>query len=305
MRNTKTIVVAGATGNLGGRIVKSIIKEGAAARALVRTGTAHDKCEILRKSGATVVEVDFHDLEQIAKACADAFCVISALAGLRDVIVDAQQILLEGSIRASVPRFIPSDFSADYTRWPQHENRTLDLRRDFKRILDKTLIASTSILNGAFLDLLLGHFPAFDLKARTVTYWEDPDCKLEFTKIDDIAGFTALASLDTSAPRTLRVVGERISARELAAVAQDVSGKRFELVRAGGITELSDTIARLKLASKPDDREIYPDWQLMMYMRSMFGGSAEVGPLDNQRYPNRRWTSAREILEARLAVLAR
>jgi len=33
--------------------------------------------------------------------------------------------------------------------------------------------------------LLLGHFPAFDLKTRTVTYWEDPDCKLEFTKIDD------------------------------------------------------------------------------------------------------------------------
>jgi hypothetical protein len=153
----------------------------------------------------------------------------------------------------------------------------LDLRRDFKRNLDQASIASTSILNGAFLDLLLGQFPAFDLKTRTVTYWEDPDCKS----------------------------GERISARELAAVAQDVSGKRFELVGAGSITELSDAIAWLKLASKPDDAEIYPDWQLMMYMRTMFSGSAEVGPLDNQRYPNLRWTSAREILEARLAVLAR
>jgi nucleoside-diphosphate-sugar epimerase len=300
MRNTKTIVVAGATGNLGSRIVKSIIKDGAAVRALVRNGTPNDKCEMIRKSGASVVEADFHDLEQIVKACAGAFCVISALAGLRDVIVDTQQILLEGSIKASVPRFIPSDFSADYTRWPQYENRTLDLRREFKRNLDKAVIASTSILNGAFLDLLLGRFPAFDLKDRTVTYWGDPDCKLEFTKLDDIADFTALASLDASAPRTLRIVGERISARELAAVAQGVSGQRFELVNAGGITELSDTIARLKLASEPDDREVYPHWQRMMYMRTMFSGSAEVGPLDNQRYPNLRWTSAREILEALL-----
>jgi uncharacterized protein YbjT (DUF2867 family) len=305
VRNTKTIVVAGATGNLGGRIVKSIIKEGAAVRALVRTGTADDKCQMLREAGASVVETDYQDLKQIAKACAGAFCVISAFAGLHDVIVDAQQMLLEGSIRASVPRFIPSDFSADYTRWPQHENRTLDLRRDFKRNLDQASIASTSILNGAFLDLLLGHFPAFDLKTRTVTYWEDPDCKLEFTKLDDIADFTALASLDSLAPRTLRIVGERISARELAAVAQDVSGKRFELVDAGSISELSDTITRLKLDSKPDDTELYPVWQRMMYMRTMFSGSAEVGPLDNQRYPNLRWTSAREMLEARFAVLAR
>jgi nucleoside-diphosphate-sugar epimerase len=124
MRSTKTIVVAGATGNLGGRIVKSIIKDGAAVRALVRTGTANDKCEMLRESGARVVEADFHDLEKIAKECAGAYCVISALAGLRDVILDTQQILLEASVKASVPRFIPSDFSADYTRWPQYEKRT-------------------------------------------------------------------------------------------------------------------------------------------------------------------------------------
>jgi uncharacterized protein YbjT (DUF2867 family) len=311
-----TIVVAWATGNLGGRIVDSIIKKGAAVRALVRTGTANDKCEILRKSGASVVEADFHDLEQVVKACAGASWVISALAGLRDVIVDTQQLLLEGSVKASVPRFIPSDFSADYTRWPQDENRTLDLRRDFNRNLDKALIASTSILNGAFLDLLLGlqsghgvpvyvPFPALNLEACTVTCWGDPDDKLEFTRLDDIAHFTALASLDASAPRTLRIVGERISARELAAVAQDVSGKRFELVHAGSITELSDTISRLKLNSSPDDRVLYPDWQLMMYMRTIFSGSAEVGPLDNQRYPNLRWTSARELLEARFAVVAR
>jgi nucleoside-diphosphate-sugar epimerase len=301
MRNAKTIVVAGATGNLGGRIAKSIIKEGAAVRALVRTGTASDKCEMLRKSGASVVEADFHDLEQIAKACAGAFCVVSALAGLRDVIVDTQQILLEGSIKASVPRFIPSDFSADYTRWPQYENRTLDLRRDFKPTLDKAAIAATSVLNGAFLDLLLGSFPAFNLKSRTVTYWGDPDYKLEFTKLDDVADFTALASLDASAPRLLRIVGERISARELAAVAQDVSGMRFELVPGGSITELSDTISRLKLAASPGDRKLYPDWQRMMYMRTMFSGNAEVGPLDNQRYPSLRWSSAREILESRFS----
>jgi uncharacterized protein YbjT (DUF2867 family) len=302
MRNPMTIVVAGATGNLGGRIVNSILKEGATVRALVRTGTANDKREALRRVGASVVEVNFHQSEQVMKACAGASCVVSTFAGLRDVIVDTQQILLEGSIKAGVPRFIPSDFSADYTRSPQYENRTLDLRREFKRILDKAAIRSTSILNGAFLDLLLGPFPGFNLEARTVTYWGDPDSKLEFAKLDDIAAFAALASLDVSAPRTLRIVGERISARELATVAQEASGKRFELINGGNITELSDKISRLQKNANPEDRELYPDWQLMMYMRSMFSGSAEVGPLDNQRYPNLHWTTARELLEAHFAT---
>jgi len=253
VHNSTTIVVTGATGNLGGRFVNSMLRQGAAVKALVRTGTAKDKSEALRRAGASVVEVDFQQSEQVVKACAGASCVVSTLAGLRDVIVDTQRILLEGSIHAGVPRFIPSDFSADYTKWPQPENRTLDLRREFDRILDKAAIRSTSILNGAFLDLLLGPFPAFNLEKRTVTYWGDPDSKLEFTKIDDVATFTALASLDASAPRTLRIVGERISARELATVAQEVSGERFELINGGTMTEVSDTISRLQAAANPKD----------------------------------------------------
>ena len=302
MRNATTIVVTGATGNLGGRIVNSILREGAAVRALVRTGTARDKSEALRRCGASVVEVDFHELDQVVKACAGASCVVSAFAGLRDVIVDTQRVLLEGSVKAGVPRFIPSDFSADYTKWPQPENRTLDLRREFNRIVEKTVVSSTSILNGAFLDLLLGPFPAFNLEARTVTYWGDPDSKLEFTRLDDIAAFTAFASLDASAPRRLRIVGERISARELAVLAEEVSGERFELINGGTITELSDRISQRQRAANPEDRELYPDWQRMMYMRTMFSCSAEVGSLDNGRYPNLHWTTARELLEPRFAA---
>ena len=53
MHNSTTIIVTGATGNLGGRIVNSILKQGAAVRAFVRTGTGRDKFEALRRSGAS------------------------------------------------------------------------------------------------------------------------------------------------------------------------------------------------------------------------------------------------------------
>jgi len=62
---------------------------------------------------------------------------VSALAGLRDVIVEAQTVLLDAAIKAGVPRFIPSDDSIDFTKFPAGENRNLDLRREFHQRLDK------------------------------------------------------------------------------------------------------------------------------------------------------------------------
>jgi hypothetical protein len=35
------------------------------------------------------------------------------LAGLREVVIDAQKKLLDAAIAAGVPRFIPSDYSLD------------------------------------------------------------------------------------------------------------------------------------------------------------------------------------------------
>ena len=48
------IVIAGATGNLGGRITKAILGRGGNVRAIVRHNSDPDKIEALRKRGATI-----------------------------------------------------------------------------------------------------------------------------------------------------------------------------------------------------------------------------------------------------------
>ncbi|MGD0693765.1 MAG: NmrA family NAD(P)-binding protein [Terriglobia bacterium] len=79
-----TIVLAGAAGNLGGRIARALLERGASVRALIRRGRARDKLERLQKLGATIVRVDFGGASQVTPACSGAFCVVSALAGLRE-----------------------------------------------------------------------------------------------------------------------------------------------------------------------------------------------------------------------------
>ena len=293
-----TVVVAGATGNLGGRIARALRERGAGVTALVRRGTARDKLERLQELGATIACVDWSSASQVTAACSGASSVVSALQGLRDVIVEAQTILLDAAIQAEVPRFIPSDFSIDFTRFPPGENRNLDLRRDFHKRLDQTSISATTIFNGAFADMLTGQMPLILFKLKRVLYWGDADQRMDFTTMDDTAGFTASAGLDPSAPRFLRIAGDQLSARELAAVVSEVTGKEFRLFRAGGVGMLG-TLIKVARTVAPGENQLYPAWQGMQYMRNMFDGRAKLDPLDNDRYPGIRWTTARDVLSGR------
>ncbi len=290
-----TIVVAGATGNLGGRIVRALLEQGATVRALARPGSARDKTERLQKLGAAIAEVDFTSASSLARACSGASCVVSALQGLRDVIVEVQTMLVDAAVAAGVPRFIPSDYSIDFTWLSSGENRNLDLRRDFHRHLDKAPIASTTIFNGAFADMLTGQMPLILFRVKRVLYWGNADQRMDFTTIDDTAAFTARAALDPSTPRFLRIAGDQLSARELAAVVTEVTGQNFRLFHAGGLRTLGALI-RIARAVAPGRNQLYPAWQGMQYMRNMFDGRAKLEPLDNDRYPDMRWATARDVL---------
>jgi nucleoside-diphosphate-sugar epimerase len=288
-------VVAGASGNLGHRIVEALVARDARVRALVRRGGAPKARDRLRALGASVEEVDFSEPASLARACAGGACVVSALSGLRDVIVGAQSQLLDAAVAAGVPRFIPSDYCIDYTTLARGGNRNLDLRAEFRARLDDAPIAATSVLNGMFTDLLVGPAPVVLFPLRRVLYWGDADQPLDFTTIADSAAVTAAAALDSRTPRFLRVAGDVVTARELARAASDATGHRFRLFRAGGLRRL-EWLIRIARRLAPGRGQTFPPWQGMQYLRDMFSGRAKLAPLDNARFPEVRWTLVREVL---------
>lgn len=291
----RRIVVAGATGNLGERIVKALREQGAQVVALARQSSPPEKQALLRTHGAEVVVVEPWNVTELAKACRGASCVVSALLGMREVMIDAQTALLEGAVQAGVPRFIPSDYALDFNQLKPGENRNLDWHREFQERLDRAPIAATSILNGMFMDLLVGEAPFILFKWNRVLYWENADQVLEFTTMDDVARFTAAAALDSKAPRFLRIAGDRLTARQLAMVTSDVLGRKFKPQWAGTVGTLGAMIKVMrKLMPAPNDP--FPPWQGMQYSRSMFGGVGMVGVPDVDRYPGMKWTRVRDLL---------
>ncbi len=264
---------------------------------MVRPGTSEEKLARLRAQQVEIVEADLLARADVVRACRGASCVVSTLLGLRKTMIEAQGALLDAAVEAGAPRFMPSDYAMDFNKIPPGLNRNLDMHREFKERLDRAPIRSTSILNGAFMNLLTGEAPLVLFPFRRVLYWGDgPDQEMDFTTIDDTAAFAAEAALDAEAPSVLRVAGEQISAAGLAKAASEVSGKPFRPLRGGSLKRLQRIIAMTR-ALTPSSDAPFPVWQGMQYLYCMFQGGGVLTALDNGRYPHLRWTGVRAMLQ--------
>jgi len=110
----KTILLAGATGNLGGQIARALLSKGAKLRLLVRPGSR-------AKLAADVAEAS-EIVENEAGAFDGVYTVVSAVQGGPETIVDAQLNLLRAARAAGVRRFIPSDYSLNLFGLAEGEN---------------------------------------------------------------------------------------------------------------------------------------------------------------------------------------
>ena len=155
--------------------MKALVREGAEIRVIVRSNTPADKLASLELPGVSVYTLNNWNFAELKRACADVACVVSAMAGLREVIVDAQKVLLDAAIAAGVLRFIPSDYSLDFTKFKHGENRNLDWRREFHAYLNNQPIRSTSVFNGAFAELLTTDMPMILFKQKMILYWGNAD----------------------------------------------------------------------------------------------------------------------------------
>ncbi len=291
----KIVVIAGATGNLGGKIVNALLARNVEIRAIVRLGTDVKKVEELERKGVKVFEVDTTNKSEISKHCHGAHCFVSALAGLRETVMDTQKIFLDAAVHAKVKRFIPSDYSSDFTNLIDGQNRNLDLRREFHRYIEKMPIEVTTIFNGPFMDLLITDMPLILFKQKRILCWGNPNQIIEFTTTFNVAEFTAEAAIDDNTPRYLRIAGDRISCNDFVKLMSHLTSENYKIFRPGGIKLLNFLIKVTRFFS-PSKKELYPAWQGMQYMRDMMEGRIIFHEYDNSRYINIKWTSVKDFL---------
>lgn len=105
-------------------------------------------------------------------------------------------MLLNSAVKAGVPRFISSDYSADLTKVRPGDHRNFDLRREFMARADSAPIRVTSVLNDAFMDMLGAERPIIQPRIHRVLHSGSADQLLDFTIKDDVAAYVAAAAFD-------------------------------------------------------------------------------------------------------------
>lgn len=247
--------------------------------------------------------VDYDSREALGRACDGAWCVISTLQGLDDVIVGVQARLLDAAIERQARRFIPSDFSGDFTKLPEGSHRNFDLRRRFHAVASEHIersasaIEMTSIFQGGFTELLGSGWVLFDYKKRRVNYFGSADSPMEFTTWQNTAEFTAAAALDeTPTPRYLYPAGQRLTPRDAQVIAKRVTGADFALTRVMPTGLLRVVIALMKIVKPGKKGDVMPLWVAMQYGYCGALGLMSPMRLDNDRYPVIRWTGVDEVI---------
>ena len=159
MTTKLTVLVAGATGMLGAKIVSALLDKGNIdVRAMVRSlddnnAENRQKKGAMKAKGATLIEGDVMQPETLLSACAGVDVVVSVI-GNSEVTVPGQKNLIDAAKQQGVKRFIPSDYSVDYRKLDYGDNDNLDKRKEVLEYLQQSGLEYTLILNGAFMDII-------------------------------------------------------------------------------------------------------------------------------------------------------
>lgn len=282
------VLLAGATGMLGGRIAHHLLEdEGVALRLLVRPAALADSgkrsgIETLLERGAEIVEGDVSDPAGLGRATEGVDVVVSALQGGREVVVDGQIALARAAARSGVRRILPSDFALDLFKATPGELFPFDLRREADEEISTLGMERVHVLGGAFLDTLAsGGIVDFDDGAGIASFWGTGEERFEATTVDDTARYAARAAVDPTVPTgKFAVAGQRLSYGDVVSAVEREAGRRYERRSLGTAEDLRAWISTQREAGQMM-AAMYGTYQLYMLT-----GQTALDDLQNDRYPD-------------------
>ncbi len=232
------ILVAGATGMVGGEVCRLLRKEGKPVRALVRATAKPEKVEALRALGCEVVKGDLLDPASLARACAGAEAVVSTVSAMpfswdpphntvASVDLDGQRRLIDAATAARVRRFVLITFSG-------HIDRPFPLR-DAKRAAEAHLRQSgmpfTILRPSFFSEVWLSPAVGFDAVGGRAAIYGDGFNRISWISCADVARFvTAALASPTAAGETIELGGpEALSPLEVVRIFEALAGRHFQV----------------------------------------------------------------------------
>ncbi|TVY63671.1 Isoflavone reductase-like protein PCBER [Fusarium oxysporum f. sp. cubense] len=177
------IAVAGAAGDLGSAVFKSLIDSNKFnLTVLTRIGSKSTFPE-----GIKVIQVDYNSLDSLTSALQGQDAVVSTVGSLA---IPSQTLLIDAAVATGVKRFLPSEFGSNLSI---PSVRKLPLLRTKVDIEDKLValanegkISYTFVYSSAFLDWGLTHNLFIDFDKAEATLWDGGNTEFSTTTLASI-----------------------------------------------------------------------------------------------------------------------
>ena len=231
------ILVAGSTGVLGSEIVRRLTDRGEKVRALVRTTSAPEKIERLKKLGAEIVVGDVKEPETLATACEGVAAVISTITTIltsqpgdsfQATDGEGTKALIDAARVAGASKFVFVSF--DTTKSP--ENPLTQAKRGAEEHLKQSGLDYTILHATLFCESWLGPMLFADPVACTAKIYGNGTEKLRYVAVADVAEFAVQSLTNPTARNAVIPVGgpEEISQREAVRLFEEAYGRKFNVI---------------------------------------------------------------------------
>jgi NADH dehydrogenase len=251
------ILVAGATGELGGLICERLRERGDDVRALVRPTAGAEKVDRLRAIGVEIAPGNLRDPASLDAATRGVDVVISTVSIIRtaqpgDTFDDTDnagtRALVDSAKRAGVSQFIYISFAHDRF----DESPLVRAKRDVEQRLKESGISYTILQPTLFMEVWLGPRLGVDATAGTAKLFGSGDRPVNYVSVRDVAEYAVHCVRNRDVlNRTIEVGGpEAVSQRDAVRIFEDAFGKPFAVAQlpedalAAQWREASDPFAR-------------------------------------------------------------
>ena len=225
------ILVAGATGMLGGLVCKRLRDRGEDVRALVRPSAGPEKVDRLRELGVEIVRGDLRDSASLDVAAQGANVVISTVsiigtAQAGDSFADTDsagtRALIDAAKRAGASQFIFVSF--DHARF--EESPMVSAKRDVEEPLRSSGLHYTVLQSSLFMEMWLGPRLGVNAPERTATVFGTGDRPINYISVRDAAEYVVHCVRNASVmDRTLQIGGpESLSQRDAIRLVESALG---------------------------------------------------------------------------------
>ena len=230
-------LVAGATGQLGGRIVRLLRADGHDVRCLVRAGSNDVG---LREAGATVVRGDLTDPPSLRAACEGVDTVIATAAAIARILAGAPTPTIRETDEIGMLALVDAAESAGVERLvyisSPSEDTVLSPMDRAKRAVEKRLRASSmrTVIVGsdAFQEIHFAPIGRFDMAAGKASVIGHGDCLRRWIATDDVAALMAAVAVEPDPPVMLTIGGpEAMTRNEAIALAEQLTHRHMKVQR--------------------------------------------------------------------------